>query len=76
MDLLTVEHVSKHYARHTALDDVSLAIPRGSVYGLLGPNGSGKTTIMERFDVCAGERCMAHYKVGGREMCRRLEAGK
>ena len=37
---------------------------------------TGKTTIMERFDVCAGERCMAHYKVGGREMCRRLEAGK
>lgn len=46
MDLLTVEHVSKHYARHTALDDVSLAIPRGSVYGLLGPNGAGKTTLI------------------------------
>ncbi len=46
MDLLTVEHVSKHYARHTALDDVSLTIPRGSVYGLLGPNGAGKTTLI------------------------------
>ena len=46
MDILTVEHVSKRYARHTALDDVSLAIPRGSVYGLLGPNGAGKTTLI------------------------------
>ena len=44
MDLLTVEHVTKRYASHTALDDVSLAIPKGSVYGLLGPNGAGKTT--------------------------------
>lgn len=46
MDLLTVEHVSKRYAEHTALDDVSLAIPEGSVYGLLGPNGAGKTTLI------------------------------
>ena len=46
MDILTVEHVCKRYARHTALDDVSLAIPRGSVYGLLGPNGAGKTTLI------------------------------
>lgn len=46
MDLLTVEHVTKRYAAHTALDDVSLAIPEGSVYGLLGPNGAGKTTLI------------------------------
>ncbi len=46
MDLLTVEHVSKRYAGHAALDDVSLSIPRGSVYGLLGPNGAGKTTLI------------------------------
>ena len=44
MDLLCVEHVTKRYATHTALHDVSLAIPRGAVYGLLGPNGAGKTT--------------------------------
>lgn len=45
-DLLTAEHVSKRYANHTALDDVSLTIPEGSVYGLLGPNGAGKTTLI------------------------------
>ena len=46
MDILSVEHVSKRFAEHTALDDVSLSIPRGSVYGLLGPNGAGKTTLI------------------------------
>ncbi|MBP3355879.1 MAG: ATP-binding cassette domain-containing protein [Rikenellaceae bacterium] len=46
MDLLRVEHVTKKYAQHTALDDVSLTIPKGSVYGLLGPNGAGKTTLI------------------------------
>ena len=45
-DLLTVEHVTKQYAAHTALNDVSLTIPEGSVYGLLGPNGAGKTTLI------------------------------
>lgn len=46
MDLLTVENVTKRYTGHTALDDVSLSIPEGSVYGLLGPNGAGKTTLI------------------------------
>lgn len=45
-ELLKVEHVTKCFAGHTALDDVSLTIPQGSVYGLLGPNGAGKTTLI------------------------------
>ncbi len=46
MDLLKVEQITKRYAGHTALDDVSLVIPEQSVYGLLGPNGAGKTTLI------------------------------
>ena len=45
-DLLRIENVSKHFAGHTALDNVSLSIPQGSIYGLLGPNGAGKTTLI------------------------------
>lgn len=46
MELLRVDNVTKRFANHTALDDVSLSIPKGSVYGLLGPNGAGKTTLI------------------------------
>ena len=46
MDLLKVEEITKRYAGHTALDNVSLTIPQGSIYGLLGPNGAGKTTLI------------------------------
>ncbi len=46
MELLKVEHVSKHYAAHTALDDVSLEVHRGRIFGLLGPNGAGKTSLI------------------------------
>lgn len=68
MDLLCVEHVTKRYASHTALHDVSLAIPRGAVYGLLGPNGAGKTTLIRIINritapdegrVLLGGRCLA-----------------
>jgi len=44
--ILKVENVSKHYAAHTALDDVSIEVKPGSIYGLLGPNGAGKTTLI------------------------------
>ena len=46
MNILQIEHVTKRYAGHTALDDVSLKVPQGSIYGLLGPNGAGKTTLI------------------------------
>ena len=46
MDLLKIENVTKRYSAHTALDDVSLSVPRSSIYGLLGPNGAGKTTLI------------------------------
>lgn len=43
---LQASHVVKRYAEHTALDDVSISVPRGKVFGLLGPNGAGKTTLI------------------------------
>lgn len=46
MDILKVENITKAYASHVALNDVSLSVPRGSIYGLLGPNGAGKTTLI------------------------------
>lgn len=46
MNILEANHVSKSYAAHKALDDVSISIPKQSIFGLLGPNGAGKTTLI------------------------------
>ena len=45
-NIISVEDITKRFSAHTALDNVSVDIPRGSVYGLLGPNGAGKTTLI------------------------------
>lgn len=44
--VISVMGLSCHYKRTTALDDVTLHIPRGSVFGLVGENGAGKTTLI------------------------------
>ncbi|MGI8619728.1 MAG: ABC transporter ATP-binding protein [Gemmatimonadaceae bacterium] len=41
-----IRNVVKRFAAHTAVRDLSLVVPRGTVYGLLGPNGAGKTTTI------------------------------
>ena len=46
MNILEVKNVSKQYANHLALNNVSINVPRGTIFGLLGPNGAGKTTLI------------------------------
>jgi ABC-2 type transport system ATP-binding protein len=46
MDAIVIRQVSKRFDRHVAVDGLSLSVPRGSVYGFIGPNGSGKTTTL------------------------------
>jgi ABC-2 type transport system ATP-binding protein len=44
-DIIAIRNLTKRYGDVTAVDDVSLHVARGELFGLLGPNGSGKTTM-------------------------------
>ena len=46
MDAVQISHVTRTFGNVTAVDDLSLIVPQGSIYGFIGPNGSGKTTTM------------------------------
>jgi ABC-2 type transport system ATP-binding protein len=46
LEALLIKDVSKQYAAHKALDNVSITIPEKTIFGLLGPNGAGKTTLI------------------------------
>lgn len=54
MDLLSIHQVSKRYANHLALNDISITIPENSIFGLLGPNGAGKTTLIRIINQITG----------------------
>ena len=45
-NLLEVNKIVKQYGDYVALNEVSLSVPKGSIYGLLGPNGAGKTSLI------------------------------
>ena len=43
---VSVDHLTKAYPAHTAVDQLTMSVPQGSVFGFLGPNGAGKTTTV------------------------------
>lgn len=45
-NFIEIKNVSKTYGDYKALDDISINVPKQSIYGLLGPNGAGKTTLI------------------------------
>lgn len=46
MSVIELYNITKSYGNHIAVDDLSLQVPAGSIYGFIGPNGSGKTTTI------------------------------
>ncbi|MCH9033516.1 MAG: ATP-binding cassette domain-containing protein [Planctomycetes bacterium] len=46
MNVVEIEHITKTFGSVRAVHDLSLCVPQGSIYGFIGPNGSGKTTTL------------------------------
>jgi len=46
MNVVEIENITKTFGALKAVDDLSLNVPQGSIYGFIGPNGSGKTTTL------------------------------
>ena len=46
MVLIEINHLVKKYGEHVAVDDLTLTVEPGKIYGFLGPNGAGKSTTM------------------------------
>jgi len=47
MSVITVDHLRKTYRRVVAVDDLSFEVEAGEIFGILGPNGAGRTTTVE-----------------------------
>jgi ABC-2 type transport system ATP-binding protein len=46
MNVVEIQNVTKTFGKQIAVDEISLTVPQGSIYGFIGPNGSGKTTTL------------------------------
>lgn len=46
MNVIEISNVTKHFGKHIAVNDLTLDVPQGTIYGFIGPNGSGKTTTL------------------------------
>lgn len=46
MSVLRLEGLTKHFGGMAAVEDVSFSVEAGEIFGLIGPNGSGKTTVL------------------------------
>ncbi len=73
--LLEVEHLSKRFGETAAVEDLSLRVRPGEIYGLVGPDGAGKTTTM-RLVVAALRPDRGQIRVAGVDMQRAPEQGR
>jgi len=54
MTFLIANNITKRFAAHVALDNVSIEVPKNHIFGLLGPNGAGKTTLIRIINQITG----------------------
>jgi len=77
--MIEVAHLTKHFGATRAVQDVSFSVQRGEIIGLLGPNGSGKTTIMRVltgfFPPTHGHAHVAGYDAAEQSLALRRKIG-
>lgn len=66
MNIIETENLTKTYSGFTAVSDVSLHIPKGTIYGFLGPNGAGKSTTMKMF-LGLTRPTSGHFHINGKK---------
>ena len=73
--MIELSALTKRYGPFTAVDDVSLRVPRGELFGFLGPNGAGKTTTLR---IIAGilRPTAGHVRIGGVDVVANPTAAK
>src|SRR6266403_2849614 len=70
--MIEVERLTKRFGTITAVDHVSFSVGKGSIFGFLGPNGSGKTTVIRM--LCGIlEPSEGRARIGGHDIVRDLE---
>ncbi len=68
MNIVEIENISKTFGTHVAVNGLSLSVPQGSIYGFIGPNGSGKTTTLRMImHIYHADRGSGHIRVLGQE---------
>ncbi|MGN1016175.1 MAG: ATP-binding cassette domain-containing protein [Faecousia sp.] len=73
--MITVNHLTKYYGDHLAVDDISFEITEGHVYGFLGPNGAGKSTTMNIMTGCLSATA-GTVQIGGYDIFEQPDAAK
>lgn len=77
--MITTQNLTKKFGQITAVEDLTLEIPEGEVFGFLGPNGAGKTTTVRMLtsliSPTAGEAAVNGFQVGQRDIDIRRSVG-
>lgn len=73
--MIEISHLVKKYGSHTAVDDVSLTVEPGRIYGFLGPNGAGKSTTMNIVTGYLGATS-GEVKINGYDIFKQPEEAK
>ena len=75
MDMISLRSIQKSYGFHQVLEDVDLTVRQGEIYGLIGKNGTGKTTI---FKIILGLTKFesGRFSIAGKSTKADLESGR